>query len=170
MEKKAKVNKKDSWDNAKWHKYYRNQAIGCKVGKYACSIAPIVALFIAKWDEYFKIIDQSTQVKFSIGCILAVIVGAIAVMQDIKKTEDANKQLILNAGGWWFAFGIVACFQAVFNDLQTILLYEAMGQTGSYVCALLENNRKTWAENYKEGVVTEKTFKHLNKEKGIPTD
>lgn len=171
MEKKAKVNKKDSWDNAKWHKHYRNQAIACKVGKYACSVTPVLILFILKWDEYFKILDQTSQIRFSIGCILAVIVGAVAVMQDIKKTEDKNKQQILNAAGWWFAWGIVVCFQAVFNDLATILLYEACGQVGSFVCATLETNRKSWAEDYKEGVVTERTFKNIKKEeKGIPTD
>lgn len=171
MEKKSKVDKRANWDNSKWHKHYRNQAIGCKVGKYACSVTPILILFITKWEEYFKILDQTSQIKFSIGCILAVIVGAVAVMQDIKKTEDPNKQRILMTAGWWMAWGIVVCFQTVFNDLATILLYEACGQVGTFVCAELENNRKTWADNYKEGVVTEKTFKNLKKEeKGIPTD
>lgn len=178
MAKTKKLSRKEkqaTWDNTKWFKHYRSQYYASKISKYVCSVAPIAVLFGVKWNEYFKLIDAGSKWKFSIGCILAIIVGVIAVYQDIKKTESKEKQLILNAVGWWVAAVIIYCFKAVFDDLLLIVMVEAGGQTGSYIFSLLEQNRLNWTNMYKDGAVKSKTMKNemkdvANSNKGIPVD
>lgn len=159
------MKKTKNWDNKQYYKHFRNQYYTCKVFKYLSTLTPIAILFALKWNTYFELIEKNSSIKFSIGAILCVIVAIIAVFQDIKETESEEIKLVLKAFKWWSAFAIVYCFSRVFQDLQTILLYEAIGQTGTFTFAQLETNRKKWAISYRDGITTQNAIK-----KGIATD
>lgn len=111
--------------------YYRNGFYGCKVGKWASIIAPFVTIFALKFDEYFLVdAGNGSQVKLTIGSILALFVGGIAFWAETRKKGDGTHQSspLTSVISWGLAFGLAFFFQSILNDLVMILGCALVGQ------------------------------------------
>ncbi|MCI1244465.1 MAG: hypothetical protein LKG11_00695 [Bacilli bacterium] len=117
------------------YKYYRNAYYACEAGEWSCIIAPIVAVFGAKWNEYFIFTDGNTSgVKLTIGCILAFILAAVFIYKKMKHQEKMeNKVTMLSyAVGIGVAFAFSYLFKVVIDDLFLILGCEFAGAVAAY--------------------------------------
>lgn len=110
------------------YKYYRNCEIGCKTGKWFSILAPFIAIFIAKFNDYFVLITEHEQIKLSIGCILALIVGGIAMWQNLKEENSEQMKKMSGLLVWGIAFALSYLFQSILQDLTLILGCALIGQ------------------------------------------
>lgn len=121
-------NKKIKLKERNPYKYYRNCEIGCKTGKWISILAPFIGIFIAKFNDYFVLITEQEQVKLSLGCILALIVGGIAMWQNLKEENSEQVKKISSVVVWGIAFALSYLFQSILQDLTLILGCALIGQ------------------------------------------
>lgn len=145
------------------YKYYRNGYIGLKSAKYLSIISPFVAIFIAKFDEYFYVVDGY---KMSIGCMLAMFVGGLAIWRETKKKQDGSTgdTPISNVLGWGVAFALAFLFHAILNDLVLILGCAFAGQLAGLGFELGAENRAFYMREYRSQNIASKTFSEATKE------
>ena len=88
----ANKNKKQKLKERNPYAYYRNGFIGLKACKWLSILAPFITIFAMKFNEYFIIsTDSGTQTKLSLGCVLACLVGGIAMYSETRKKADGTK-------------------------------------------------------------------------------
>ncbi len=113
-------------NNGEKYKYYKKRRNLSVAGKWTCVVAPFGIVFGVKFNEYIKIMDTSDTVKLSIGCVLALIVAAIAIYKEFKHGEETKK--FAPAVGWGVALAFAWLFQIMLQDLVLIIGAEFAGQ------------------------------------------
>lgn len=127
--KKEPLKKRDPF------KYYRNAYWGLQTAEWACIGAPIIAVFGAKWNEYFDFTNnQGESIRLTIGCVIALICAAIFVYKKARHQEKVEKKVtmltyVLGVGA---AFAIAFFFKAIIDDLVLILGCELAGAAAAY--------------------------------------
>lgn len=155
MAKKNKVRLKQSNP----YLYYRNWFIGFKVAKYASILAPFITLFVMKFDEYFQLVDQGTQLKLSLGCVLALFVGGVAIYKEFKKGEGGSQAS--GVVGWAVAFALCYLLQSILADLTLIIGCALIGQLAGLGFEFGAENRAYYMNKYisykkaKKGIFSE---------------
>lgn len=134
-------------------KYHRIKYYSLKVGKWASMIAPLVAVFGAKFNEYIEVYEGETY-KLTIGCIVAIVVAVIACYKEIKKTEGETSP-ITTAIGWGVAFMLSYLFHEVITDLTLVLGCEFAGQCVGAGLDVASKNDADYIKAYKEETVKE---------------
>lgn len=117
------------------YKYYRNAYVGAQAGEWACIGAPIIAIFGAKWNEYFNFTDnQGGAIKLTIGSILALVCAAIFMYKKIKHQEKTEKKVTMLSFvvGIGVAFAIAYFFKVILDDIVLILGCELAGAAAAY--------------------------------------
>ena len=117
------------------YKYYRNAYVGAQAGEWACIGIPIIAIFGAKWNEYFNFTDnQGGAIKLTIGSILALICAAIFMYKKIKHQEKTEKKVTMLSYviGVGVAFAIAYFFKVILDDLVLIFGCELAGAAAAY--------------------------------------
>ena len=135
MGAKARKAKKEPLKKRNPYKYYRNAYWACQGGEWAAIVAPVVAVFGAKWNEYFVFTEtDNSGVKLTIGCVLAFVMAAIFVARKIKYQEkQENKVTMLSyVVGIGVAFAFSYLFKVVIDDIFLILGCEFAGAVGAY--------------------------------------
>lgn len=135
------------------YKYHKGKYIGLKVGKWASVVAPCLAIFAAKFNEYIEIYEGEVW-KLTIGCIVAICVAVIACYKEVKKTEGANSP-ITTAIGWGVAFMLAYLFSSIMNDLALVLGCEFAGQCVAAGLEMASEEDKKYISAYKEETVKE---------------
>lgn len=133
------------------YKYNRNVHYGLMAGKWASVVAPFIGIFIAKFGEYIEVYE-GTQYKFTIGCVICLIVAVIAAYKDIKKTEGANSP-ISTAIGWGVAFMLSFLFKEIITDLTLVLGLAFAGQCGATTCEMVDESKKKYLTAYKDAKI-----------------
>ena len=127
-------------------RFYRNAYLACQTGEWACLIAPVAAVFGAKWEEYFVFTDGSSSgVRLTVGCILALAMAAVFAYRKLRHQEKAaHKTTMLSyAVGVGVAFVFAYLFKVVIDDLFLILGCEFCGASAAYcVDFATESNRR----------------------------
>lgn len=136
------------------YKYYRNAYAACRVGEWGCLVAPIVAVFGAKWNEYFVFVEGDSRVRLTIGCILAFIMSAVFVYKKIKHDEKVEKKVTMLSYvvGVGVAFAMSYLFKTVIDDLFLILGCEFAGSVAAYGVDLATIRNKGKMELYRSAM------------------
>ena len=128
------------------YRYYRNAYYACQAGEWGCIAAPVIAVFGAKWNEYFVFAEGSSGVSVTIGCVLALVLAAVFCYRKIRHQEKAaGKVTMLSyAVGVGVAFVFAYLFKVIIDDLALILGCEFVGAVGAYAVdfATMRNRRK----------------------------
>lgn len=118
--------KLDEMNNGEKFRAYRKRKIIAKTGKWASIISPFIIVFAVKSGEYIQILGEDQKYKLTIGCILAVILAAIAVLAEFKKVEKLKP--FLSVLRWGLAFAIIHFLRVALQDLELIVGTEFAGQ------------------------------------------
>ena len=116
-------------------KYYRNAYWACQGGEWAAIATPIIAVFGAKWNEYFDFVENTHEsVRLTIGCILALVVSAILMYKKAKHQEKVEKKatMLTYVLGVGMAFALAYFCKVIVNDLVLILGCEFAGAAVAY--------------------------------------
>lgn len=133
--------------------FYRNGFYALVVAKFTSIFLPFIVLFGIKFEEYFKV-STGTTVKMSVGCILALIVGGIALFQSLnRKDEKGNKSPITTVIGWGIGFAFVFLFSSILKDLVLIVGCGFLGQVVGLAFEFGANNRRYYMLKYREARV-----------------
>ncbi len=116
-------------NNGELYRHYRNQSFIAKGSKWASIIAPFGIVFGCKYNEYIKILGEGERYKLTIGCILAIIVAAIAVLREFKKSDETKP--FAGVVGWGLAFALCYFFSVAMKDLTLIIGSEFAGQVAA---------------------------------------
>lgn len=163
----ANKNKKQKLKERNPYAYYRNGFIGLKACKWLSILAPFITIFAMKFNEYFIVsTDSGTQVKLSLGCVLACLVGGIAMYSETKKKADGTKTSspLSNVVGWGVAFALCYFFQNILNDLTLILGCALIGQLAGLGFELGAENRAFYMNEYKKANVQSKVLSKANQQ------
>lgn len=149
MEEKKKVKRPFSqMNNNEKFLYYRKRRRLSIAGKWTSVIAPFGILFGVKFNEYVDVIDTGEVVKLTIGCVLAIIVAAVCVYKEIKKSEETKH--LAPAFGWALATLFVWLFKVIIDDLFLIFFSETIGQFTAMGINIYGEHCKEEAKAYKE--------------------
>lgn len=113
-------------NNGEKFRYYKRRRNASIVGRWACIVSPFGIVFGVKFNEYIKIMDTGDTIKLSIGCILALVVAAIAIYKQFKHSDETKH--IAPAIGWGVALAFAWLFEIILHDLVLILASEFAGQ------------------------------------------
>ena len=116
-------------------KYYRNAYWACQGGEWAAIMTPLIAVFGAKWNEYFDFVnDTHGSVRLTIGCVLALVVSAVVMYKKAKHQEKVEKKatMLTYVLGVGIAFAFAFLFKVVIDDLVLILGCEFAGAAAAY--------------------------------------
>lgn len=147
--------------------YYRNWFFGLKTCKWLSILAPFITLFALKFNEYFIVSpDGVNQTKLSLGCVLACLVGGIAMYSETKKKADGTKASspLSNVIGWGIAFALCYLFQSILNDLTLILGCALIGQLAGFGFELGAENRAFYMNEYKKANIQSKVLSKANQQ------
>lgn len=134
MEEKMKI-KKEPLKTRNPRIYYRNAYYAAQSAEWAACLLPMVAIFGAKWNEYFDFAaNDGSAVKLSIGCILAVVCSAVFMYKKARHQEKVEKKAsmftyVLSIG---VAFAFAYFFKAIIDDLLLILGCELAGAATAF--------------------------------------
>ena len=116
-------------------KYYHRAYVGCQVGEWGAIATPIIAIFAAKWNEYFDFVEnQGESIRLTIGCVLAIVCAIFFGYKKLKNQEKQEKKVTMLS----YVFGIAVAWAAVFlfkviiDDLFLILSCELAGAGAAY--------------------------------------
>ena len=117
------------------YKYYRNAYYACQGGEWACIAAPVIAVFGAKWNEYFVFAEGSDGgVRLTIGCVLALICAAVFMYKKLRHQEKQEKKVTMLSYviGVGVAFAFIYFFKVILDDLFLIVGCEFAGAVAAY--------------------------------------
>ena len=155
VEKKKKAKLKERNPYA----YYRNQYFGLKIGKWISVITPFIVIFSMKFNDYF-ITDTGTTVKMSIGCILALFVGGLALWNETRKKNADGEKIGSEFSGvviWGICFALAYLFQSILADLTLILGCALVGQLVGLGFQLGADNRYVYYIESKKAKIHNQT-------------
>lgn len=164
--KKAEKVKKVPLKERNPYAYYRNAYVACQAGEWGCIVTPIIAIFGAKWNEYFVFTEDNTSgVKLTVGCVLALILAAIFVYKKLKHQEkmEGKVTMLSYAVGIGVAFVFVYLFKVVIDDLFLILGCEFAGAVAAYGVDFATNSNRSNMMAYKEAMLKIKAEKAAQK-------
>lgn len=127
---------------------YRRRRNASIAGKWGCVIAPFGIVFGAKFNDYVKILDTFETVKLTIGCVLAIVVAAIAVFNEVRTSKETKH--LAPAVGWGLALAFIWLFQIIINDLLLIVGSEFAGQCAAAGLKYYGTYAGNEAEEYKK--------------------
>lgn len=159
-EKKAKLKERNPYA------FYRNGYLGCKIGKYLSILAPFITIFSLKFEEYFYVSNaDGTQTKMSLGCVLACIVGGIAVYRELRKNDEGEKNNdFTNIVGWGLAFAFCYFFQSILQDLTLIVFCGLIGQIAALGFEFGAQNRRYYMREYRKAKIQNQVISQASKE------
>lgn len=163
----ANKNKKQKLKERNPYAYYRNWFVGLKTCKWLSILAPFITLFAVNFNEYFIFTsDTGATTKLSLGCVLACLVGGIAMYSETKKKEDGTKgkSPLSNIVGWGIAFALCFFFQSILNDLTLIIGCGLVGQLVGFGFELGAQNRAYYMNEYKKANIQSKVLSKANQE------
>ena len=134
--------------NGEKYSYYKRNRNLATAGKWTGIISPFVIIFGAKFNEYFVLVEEGERIKLTIGCILAIVVAAIAVISDFKRNEKTKP--LLPAAKWGLAFLIIFLCESIAYDLLLIVGAEFAGQCAAAGLNGYAKNCNKEAEEYKK--------------------
>ena len=137
------------------YKYYRNSYYACQGGEWACITAPFIAIFAAKWNEYFVFTESNSEgIKVTIGCVLAAVMAAFFAYRKIRHQEKANGKVTMlsYAIGVGVAFAFSYLFKVIIDDLFLILGCEFAGASAAYVVDFATVYNKDRMKVYKDAI------------------
>lgn len=137
------------------YKYYRNAYYAFQTGEWACIVAPVVAVFGAKWEEYFTFIDGDyTGVKMTLGCILSLVLAAIFAYKKLRHQEKVEGKVTMTSYvvGVGVAFVLSYLFKTVIDDLFLIMGCEFAGAVAAYGVDFGTRNAKSKMETYRKAI------------------
>lgn len=117
-------------------KYYRNAYRLAQTSEWVACIAPMAAIFGAKWNEYFDFVNNSDgAVRLTIGSILALLLSAIFMFKKANHQERVENKAsmltyVISIG---VAFAFVYLFKVIIDDLILILGAELAGASTAYI-------------------------------------
>lgn len=162
----AKKNKTEK-TNLDYYKSFRGQYIFCRVLTYIALILPMIILVSVNFNKYFDFTTDKGKLSFSLSLVVLIFCTALAILQTVKKIEDKKYTLFINAIYWLCASFLCATMSALVADIGIIC---ACISGGVFLCGmfnLLADNRKAWLDDYRKGLIDERTFtkiKDSNKE------
>lgn len=147
--------KKESLKKTDPYKYYRNCYRACQAGERTSLIAPLIAVFAAKWNEYFVIVEDADRIKLSIGCVLSIIMAVIFIYRKLKHEEKVNNKVTMLSYtiGVGVAFVLVLLMKVVLSDLYLILGAELGGSVVAYGVDIASERNKQLMLAYKEAKI-----------------
>ena len=152
---RAKREKREPLKKRDPYKYHRNAYYACQTSEWACIVAPVIAVFGAKWNEYFVFYDENhTGVKMTIGCVLSLVLAAVFVYKKLRHQEKVeNKPTMTSyvvAVGVAFVFSYL--FKAVIDDLFLILGCEFAGAVSAYGIDFATRSERNKMVTYKAAI------------------
>ena len=116
-------------------KYYRNAYWACQAGEWTACVVPMVAIFGAKWNEYFDFVNNTGgAVRLTIGSILALVCSAIFMYKKAKHQEKVEKKstMLTYVLGVGVAFALAYFCKVILDDLILILGCEFAGAAAAF--------------------------------------
>lgn len=152
------------------YKYYRNAYYGCQAGEWACIIAPVIAVFGVKWNEYFDFVDTNNGIKLTFGCVLALVMAGLFIYKKIKHQEKMEGKITMlsYALGIGVAFVFSYLFKVIIDDLFLILGCEFAGACSAYALDFATTKNHDKMKLYSDAMNkldAEEVAKRLRKEK-----
>ncbi len=127
------------------YKYYRNVHYGLYAGTWAATLAPIIAVFGVKWNEYFDYINNTDgSVRLTVGCVIAIVLGIVFAVKKAKVEEKQKKEYsMLHYVGfvailWAFLF----FFKVIIDDMFLITSCEFGGAVVAYGLNIADKNAR----------------------------
>lgn len=152
-EKLTKEQKKAYKESPEYnYKKARNLEYVFNVLSWLALIAPDCILIGVNWNNW--ITTQTDAVSVSMGFILCLLVSVFLLYK--KFATDFKFSGLTAVIGFWVAFAICILIQSVLQELTTILLYAAMGMTGSFCLNIGAKYNKTQKNKYAAMVGIEK--------------
>lgn len=151
---KGKV-KKEPLKQRNPYKYYRNAYYATQAGEWACLATPLIAIFGAKWNEYFIFAEGNDGgVRLTIGCILALICAAIFMYKKLKHQEKQEKKVTMLSYvmGIGAAFAFIYFFKVILDDLFLIVGCEFAGAVAAYVVDFSTQHNLAQMKLYKDAI------------------
>ena len=102
------------------YKRLRNRAYTFKALKWISILSPYFIIGAVNFEDYFT---EYNGVKMSIGCVLALVVAGIAIMNETKENKKVNGLVV-----WGVVFALVLLMQSILNDLLLIVGFGLLGQ------------------------------------------
>ena len=128
------------------YKRLKRNGTAFKVGKWFSILSPFFIIGAVNFNEYFT---EFNGVKMSLGCVLACIVGGIAIYNETKEESKKVSGLV----GWAIAFALVYLMQSVVQDLVLIVGCGFLGQVVGAGFDMGADNQLTKAQLYKEAII-----------------
>ncbi len=126
------------------YKKLRNRGTALKVSKWAAILSPYFVIGIVNFQEYFT---EYNGVKMSLGCVLAMIVGGITIMNETKEKK------VNGLVKWAVALALIYLLQSVVNDLLLIVGCGFLGQLVGAGLDLGAENQLNKASLYREALI-----------------
>ena len=120
----------------------RNSGYVCLGMKWLSILSPYIVIGAINFDEYFQ---ETSGVKMSLGCILALIVAGISVANETKENKKVSGLV-----GWAIAFALIYFFQSILQDLLLIVGCGFVGQLVGAAFELGAESKLEKAELYKK--------------------
>ena len=135
------------------YKYYRNIHYGLYAGTWVTTFAPIVAVFGAKWNEYFDYVNNTgSSVKLTIGCVVAIFLAIIFAVKKATVEEKTRKEysMIHYVAFIAIIWALLFFFKAIIDDMFLITSVEFAGAVSAYGLSIADNKIKDKMKLYKE--------------------
>ena len=91
--------------NGEKYETYKGRKNAAIAAKWGSIITPFAAIFGAKFNEYFVLVESDTRIKLTIGCVLSIVVAVFAILSDFKRSE--KKRQFLPVIKWGIALLLV---------------------------------------------------------------
>lgn len=142
--------------NGEKYKTFKKKQVLATAGKITSVFGPLAVLFGVKFNEYFQLVEGQERVKLTIGCVVAIIVACVAVLQEFKSSESTKH--LVPAVGWTIAAVLSWLMEIVLQDLTMILVFEAGGQWASAGLDAYAKHCEKEAEEYKKLARADRTL------------
>lgn len=151
--------------NEDYYKSYRKQYIFLRVMTYVSLIMPMVILISVNFNKYFNFTTEKGVLKFSLSCVILIFCTLLAIVQVVKKIEDKKYTLLIQAIYWFCAGALTVTLSELVSDIGTICICISAGLVCCSAFNFAASNRKAWLDSYRQGIVQERTFKNVDKER-----